>query len=64
MILYTGKVDDFCIDFSDSDFTGLPTQLKEAGMKIIGIGEMKTLNPFIIASKIHTANKSIFVRRV
>jgi uncharacterized LabA/DUF88 family protein len=48
-ILYTGKVDGFCIVSSDSDFTRLATRLREAGMKVIGIGEKKTLNPFIKA---------------
>lgn len=48
-ILYTGKVDGFCIVSSDSDFTRLATRLKEAGMKVIGIGEKKTLTPFISA---------------
>jgi len=48
-ILYTGKVDGFCIVSSDSDFTRLATRLREAGMKVIGIGEKKTLPPFIIA---------------
>src|SRR5437870_1625486 len=48
-ILYTGKVGGFCIVSSDSDFTRLATRLREAGMKVIGIGEKKTLNPFITA---------------
>lgn len=48
-ILYTGKVDGFCIVSSDSDFTRLATRLREAGMKVIGIGEKKTLQPFITA---------------
>ena len=48
-ILYTGKVDGFCIVSSDSDFTRLATRLREAGMKVIGMGEKKTLNPFITA---------------
>ncbi len=48
-ILYTGKVDGFCIVSSDSDFTRLATRLREAGMKVIGIGEKKTLTPFISA---------------
>jgi hypothetical protein len=48
-ILYTGKVDGFCIVSSDSDFTRLATRLREAGMKVIGIGEKKTLRPFITA---------------
>ncbi len=48
-ILYTGKVDGFCIVSSDSDFTRLATRLREAGMRVIGIGEKKTLPPFITA---------------
>src|ERR1700741_2995869 len=48
-ILYSGKVDGFCIISSDSDFTRLATRLREAGMKVIGIGQKKTLPPFITA---------------
>lgn len=46
-ILYSGKVDGFCIVSSDSDFTRLATRLREAGMKVFGIGEKKTPLPFI-----------------
>jgi uncharacterized LabA/DUF88 family protein/Fe-S-cluster formation regulator IscX/YfhJ len=48
-ILYSGKVDGFCIISSDSDFTRLATRLREAGMKVFGIGQKKTPNPFIVA---------------
>jgi hypothetical protein len=48
-ILYSGKVDGFCIVSSDSDFTRLATRLREAGMKVIGIGERKTPSSFIVA---------------
>jgi uncharacterized LabA/DUF88 family protein len=48
-ILYSGKVDGFCIVSSDSDFTRLATRLREAGMTVFGIGERKTPSPFIIA---------------
>jgi hypothetical protein len=48
-ILYSGKVDGFCIVSSDSDFTRLATRLREAGMKVIGIGERKTPPSFIVA---------------
>jgi len=48
-ILYSGKVNGFCIVSSDSDFTRLATRLREAGMKVLGIGERKTPNPFIVA---------------
>jgi uncharacterized protein (TIGR00288 family) len=48
-ILYSDKVDGFCLVSSDSDFTKLATRLREAGMLVIGIGEKKTPNPFIVA---------------
>jgi uncharacterized LabA/DUF88 family protein len=48
-ILYSGKVDGFCIVSSDSDFTRLATRLREAGMTVIGFGEKKTPQPFISA---------------
>lgn len=48
-ILYSEKVDGFCIISSDSDFTRLATRLREAGMKVIGIGERKTPNAFIVS---------------
>ena len=55
-ILYTGGVDGFCIVSSDSDFTRLATRLREAGMKVIGIGEKKTPSPFIAS-----CNKFIYI---
>jgi uncharacterized LabA/DUF88 family protein len=48
-ILYSEKVDGFCLVSSDSDFTRLATRLREAGMKVYGIGEKKTPEPFIVA---------------
>ena len=48
-ILYSNKVTGFCIVSSDSDFTRLATRLREAAMTVIGIGEKKTPNPFIVA---------------
>ena len=48
-ILYSEKVNGFCLVSSDSDFTKLATRLREAGMFVIGIGEKKTPNPFIVA---------------
>jgi uncharacterized LabA/DUF88 family protein len=55
-ILYSKKVDGFCIVSSDSDFTRLATRLREAGMLVIGIGERKTPKPFITA-----CNKFIYI---
>ncbi len=48
-ILYSGKVNGFCVVSSDSDFTRLATRLREAGMTVIGFGEKKTPQPFISA---------------
>ncbi|MCK5846975.1 MAG: NYN domain-containing protein [Bacteroidales bacterium] len=48
-ILYSEKVNGFCLVSSDSDFTRLATRLREAGMQVIGMGEKKTPNPFIVA---------------
>ncbi|MCD8051347.1 MAG: NYN domain-containing protein [Clostridiales bacterium] len=46
-ILYSGRVDGFVLVSSDSDFTRLATRLREAGMKVYGMGEKKTPQPFI-----------------
>lgn len=48
-ILYEGNVERFCIVSSDSDFTRLVIRLREEGRYVIGIGERKTPNAFIVA---------------
>lgn len=48
-ILYSQRVDGFVLVSSDSDFTRLATRLREAGMKVYGMGEKKTPAPFIVA---------------
>ncbi|TRZ41849.1 NYN domain-containing protein [Robertkochia solimangrovi] len=48
-ILYSGKVEGFCLVSSDSDFTRLAVRLREAGMTVFGIGEKKTPDPFIVS---------------
>ena len=48
-ILYTNRVDGFCLVSSDCDFTRLATRLREAGKLVIGIGEQKSPTPFISA---------------
>ena len=48
-ILYTGKVEGFCIVSSDSDFTRLASRLREAGKFVIGMGERKTPAAFVAA---------------
>ena len=44
-ILYSGTCDGFVLVSSDSDFTRLATRLREAGMKVYGMGEKKTPKP-------------------
>lgn len=48
-ILYSNRVDGFVLVSSDSDFTRLATRLREAGMRVYGMGEKKTPSPFIVA---------------
>lgn len=48
-MLYTKNIDGFCLVSSDSDFTRLATRLREAGKWVLGIGEKKTPNPFIVS---------------
>ncbi len=48
-ILYSGNINGFVLVSSDSDFTRLAIRLREAGMKVYGMGEKKTPDPFIKA---------------
>lgn len=48
-ILHSGNVDGFAIVSSDSDFTRLAARLRESGMYVIGMGEQKTPEPFVVA---------------
>lgn len=36
-LLYSGRVDGFCLCTSDSDFTRLATRLREAGLAVYGM---------------------------
>ncbi len=45
-LLYTDNFDGFCLVTSDSDFTGLATRLREAGLMVFGFGERKTPEAF------------------
>jgi uncharacterized protein (TIGR00288 family) len=45
-LLYTQKLDAFCIASSDADFTPLVMQLKANGHDVYGFGERKTPEPF------------------
>jgi uncharacterized protein (TIGR00288 family) len=48
-LLYTQKLDAFCIASSDGDFTPLVLQLKANGHEVYGFGEIKTPKPFVSA---------------
>lgn len=48
-LLYTQKLDGFCIVSSDSDFTKLACRIREAGLIVYGVGEQKTPEPFVKA---------------
>ena len=48
-LLYTEKLDGFCIVSSDSDFTRLSSRIREAGLAVYGFGEKKTPQPFVRA---------------
>ncbi len=46
-LLYTGKLDGFCIVSSDSDFTKLASRIREEGLIVYGFGEKKTPKAFV-----------------
>jgi uncharacterized LabA/DUF88 family protein len=46
-LLYTEKLDGFCIVSSDSDFTHLAARLRESGRMVYGFGEKKTPRAFV-----------------
>jgi len=48
-LLYTEKLDGFCIVSSDSDFTRLAQRIREAGLSVYGFGEKKTPKAFLAA---------------
>ncbi|WP_395396218.1 NYN domain-containing protein (plasmid) [Novosphingobium sp. BL-8A] len=48
-LLYTQKLDAFCIASSDADFTPLVMQLRGNGHEVYGFGERKTPSPFVNA---------------
>jgi len=46
-LLYSEKLDGFCIVSSDSDFTRLAARLRESGRTVYGFGEKKTPQAFV-----------------
>jgi len=48
-LLYSERLDGFCIVSSDSDFTRLASRIREGGLKVYGFGEKKTPKAFMSA---------------
>jgi len=48
-LLHDDSVDGFALVSSDSDFTPLAKELREAGKSVIGFGHKKTPNSFVVA---------------
>jgi uncharacterized LabA/DUF88 family protein len=48
-LLYTTKLDGFCVVSSDSDFTRLASRIREEGLIVYGFGEKKTPKAFVSA---------------
>jgi uncharacterized LabA/DUF88 family protein len=48
-ILYTEKLDGFCIVSSDSDYTRMASRIRESGLTVYGFGEKKTPKAFVTA---------------
>ncbi|MDR0487121.1 MAG: NYN domain-containing protein, partial [Treponema sp.] len=46
-LLYSEKLDGFCIVSSDSDFTRIAARLRESGRLVYGFGEKKTPRAFV-----------------
>lgn len=58
-LLYNNDCEGFVLVSSDSDFTRLATRLREAGKNVIGMGERKTPEPFIVA-----CNRFIYIESI
>lgn len=48
-LLYTERLDGFCLVSSDSDFTRLASRIREAGLTVYGFGEQKTPKSLVAA---------------
>lgn len=53
-ILHGKSIDGFCIVSSDSDYTGLAKRIREEGLFVMGIGEMKTPTAFVQSCELFT----------
>lgn len=48
-LLYTERLDGFCLVSSDSDFTRLASRIREGGLTVYGFGERKTPKSLVSA---------------
>src|SRR5262245_46206716 len=48
-LLYSGRMDGFCLVSSDSDFTRLASRIREQGVDVYGFGVQKTPKSFRLA---------------
>lgn len=58
-LLYSNRLDGFCIVSSDSDFTRLASRIRESGLVVYGFGERKTPKPFVAA-----CDKFVYVENI
>lgn len=58
-ILHGGRFGGFVIVSSDSDFTALANRLREDGLEVIGVGEMKAPE-----SLVNVCNRFIFIENI
>ena len=65
-LLYSNRLDGFCIVSSDSDFTRLAARIRESGLIVYGFGERKTPKPFVAACDkfIYTENLAVALEEV
>jgi uncharacterized LabA/DUF88 family protein len=50
-LMHSGRFDGFVLVSSDSDFTRLASRIREQGLEVYGMGQMKTPDAFIKACK-------------
>ena len=48
-LLHARSVDGFCLVLSDCDFTGLAVRIREAGLRVYGLG-MDTTTPALVSA--------------
>jgi uncharacterized LabA/DUF88 family protein len=60
-ILHEKSVDGFCLVSSDSDYTRLATRIRESGIFVMGMGEIKTPKPFVNACNVFVYTENLFL---